>query len=204
MASSDVAVGNRALTKLGSTRIMTSFDDDTREARLIALVYADMRDSLLREHTWRFAKKRVQLASSTNEPLFANNKKYFPLPSDYIRAVTSSDQYVSWEIEGSNILYGGDVFDFVYIARIEDPTKWDVFFTETLICRIAQEISIPLLGAESVAIHDRMARLYQESLSKARHYGAVEVDSVFVPSEEILAARYGGYGYPLPYITGQL
>lgn len=204
MASSDVAVANRALTKLGSTRVISSFDDGTREARLVALVYYDMRDSLLREHTWRFAKKRVQLASSTDEPIFTNSKKYFPLPADYIRAVTSSDQYVSWEIEGSNILYGGDTFDLVYIARIEDPTKWDVFFTEALVCRIAQEISIPLLGAESVGVHDRMAKLYQENLSKARHYGSVETDSLFVPSEEILAARYGGYGYPLPYITGQL
>ena len=200
MATSDIAVANRTLTKLGSTRIITSFDDDTREARLISLVYNDIRDSLLREHTWRFAKKRVQLASSTDTPLFADGRKYFPLPSDYIRAVTSSDAYIAWEIEGSNILYQGDAFDLIYISRIEDPTKWDSFFTEALIYRLAQEISIPLLGSESVGIHDRMAKLYQETLSKARHYGSVEIDQIQVPSEQILSARYG---YPLSYLTGQ-
>lgn len=204
MASSAVAVANRTLTKLGSTRLITSFKDEAREARLVALVYDDMRDSLLREHTWRFAKRRVQLAASTTSPVFANGKKYFPLPSDFVRAVQSSDLYIEWEIEGNNILHSGDSFDLVYVARIEDTTKWDAFFTEALICRMAQEISIPLLGSESAGIHDRMEKLYQENLSKARHYGAVETDSLIAPSEAILSARIGGYGYPVPYITGQL
>jgi hypothetical protein len=118
--------------------------------------------------------------------------------------VTSSDVYQKWEIEGPNILHSGSSFDFVYIARIEDPTKWDVFFTETLVARIAQEISIPLLGTESGSIHDRMFQMYKENLSKARHYGAVETDNLEVVSDEILASRWSGYGYPIPFASGQL
>lgn len=61
MASSDVAICNSALIKLGVAEI-TSLSQNVKRAQLCDEQYPKVRDELLRNHVWNFAIKRKVLA----------------------------------------------------------------------------------------------------------------------------------------------
>jgi len=60
MASTKITISNSALALIGERRI-TTLADETEEARIVALVYDDVRDEVLTEHPWTFALKRAVL-----------------------------------------------------------------------------------------------------------------------------------------------
>lgn len=64
MATSDVAICNLALAKVGGESI-TSLSDSNKRANLCNIIYPAARDRLLLAHRWNFAIKRKQLAKDT-------------------------------------------------------------------------------------------------------------------------------------------
>ena len=64
MALTETTIANRALTYIGSSRIVNLDTDATLEAVQARLHYEPVRDSLLRSFAWRFASTRLQLVSS--------------------------------------------------------------------------------------------------------------------------------------------
>ena len=65
--SSKVEIGNLALTKLGAARI-TSFADDSKQARALSAIFDPMRDAELTLHPWSFAILRASLPARRRRP----------------------------------------------------------------------------------------------------------------------------------------
>jgi len=64
---SSVGISNIALSKIGAQRI-TSFSENTENARLLNAIYGTIRDEVLRAHPWNFAIKRTAPALAYTLP----------------------------------------------------------------------------------------------------------------------------------------
>lgn len=67
MSLNALQIGNTALIKLGLP-VMSSFDDKTPLSEVVRLRFAPLRDLILRNHAWHFAKKRITLYPISGEP----------------------------------------------------------------------------------------------------------------------------------------
>jgi hypothetical protein len=184
--TSKVAIVNRALTKLGATRIV-ALTDNTKEAREMAATFDIVRDSELRANRWSFSIARAELAADITAPLFEYSHR-FPLPSDYLRGlmigtlwpgVDISDYRTGpsgqdWAIEGGYILFNSaGPLRLRYISRVTDTTLWDASFVEAFACKLAVET------CEAITQSSEKRQLaqseYATALQVARRAGAIEL-----------------------------
>jgi hypothetical protein len=139
--ASEVDICNLALNKIGQNTII-SLTEDSKAARICNLFYADTRDSLLRQHPWNFAVKRVELAKLTTTPVFGFDNE-FQLPSDCLRVMYTNLQFPQdkFRIEGKKLLADSDSIKVEYISRVEDTTQFDALFVDALWMSLAARIS---------------------------------------------------------------
>lgn len=142
------------MTKLGAARI-SSFDDNSTEARAIKSLYDIARRALLRRCLWNFAKKRTTLSAvavpaGQTDWTFTNQ---FQLPPDFLRLIQVNDYSEPlgfnlgrteddspYQIEGGRILTNYPApLKIRYIADVTDPTKYDSVFIEAFASQIAFE-----------------------------------------------------------------
>lgn len=191
MASSKVQICNWAIAKIGSESFITDLNEDTKYARFLNIVYDGVRDSILRQHLWRFARKRVQLAPLAQTVPFESGNQ-FQLPSDCLRVVGSSAEYFGgygrWFTEGDRKLIADtDVFDLVYIASIDDPLAYDSIFTEMFATKLGMEMAI--LAANSAGLRSILEADYNRLKLQAAHVGSTEQDSMKFISETLIQAH---------------
>lgn len=156
MATSNVAIANLALTKLGDLRIL-NLTDNTKQAREVNAVFDMARDYLQRRFSWRFCMKRAQLAASSDTPLWDYSYQY-PVPVDCLRIVqvgqyfptpdmsdligTGGQEYV---LEAGNILSNdAGPLKLRYLSRITDPIKFDPAFDMAFSAYLAYLLAEPL------------------------------------------------------------
>lgn len=190
MSSNIVEICNMALAKIGSDSFITSLDDDTKAARHLSIFYAPIRDSLLRSHLWRFARKQYQLAPLVEQPLF-DGGNYFQIPTDCLRVVIPDEDYYygynRWNVEGDKIIADTTVLNIIGIQRVEDTAKFDPIFTEALATRLAHELCMPL--AQSETLKNALKADSRELIIRAAHVGATEQDSSKFISEILIGAH---------------
>lgn len=68
MALSDVGLCARALVRLGAAPI-TSFNDETAESEIAAILYGSSRDALLAAYPWSFATGQMVLTPLVDTPV---------------------------------------------------------------------------------------------------------------------------------------
>lgn len=178
--SSEVDIANSALRKIGANTI-TSFLDGTSNANIVADQYENVRDYLMRAHTWNFATKLKKLARSANTPAFQWDHQY-PVPSDFLRVVAVADNdaghgVVKYEIgyddtDGNVIFADVDELWLRYIARITDPNRMSPDFREALSFALAAEFAVSI--ANSNTLHDRMFDRFQRIFRRARSADGME------------------------------
>lgn len=185
MATSDVAIANRALGKLGQTTIV-SLTQDSTAARAINAIYTGVRRAEIRKHPWNFAKTRAQLAASADEPAFDFGYA-FPLPADCLRVLNKAD--VDWKIEGQEILSNGaGPLEIVYLRDVTDPNIFDEAFIEAFACKLSMEVAEKLTSSSEK--RDRAMREYQYALAEARRTNAIERMSEDRIEDDWEKARY--------------
>ncbi|MGL5363063.1 MAG: hypothetical protein ACRDBH_09295 [Bosea sp. (in: a-proteobacteria)] len=181
------------MTKLGAARI-SSFDDNTTEARAIKSLYDIARRTLLRRALWSFAKRRtklaaVALAAGTEDWDF---KYQYNLPVDFLRLIQVNDYSVPigfnpgrtrddspYQIEGNRILTNFPApLKIRYIADVTDPTKYDSIFIEAFASQIAFECCETVTQSNT-----KKAALAQET--KAWIVEAMKVNQVESPPEAL-------------------
>jgi hypothetical protein len=170
MATSVVAIVNNALIKVGANSI-TSLTENSEAARAANLVYAQLRDTVLRDHPWNFAVTRAACALDSNTPAFDWSYQYF-LPDGCLRVLRL--QYVDqeYEVEGRLILTNASPCNIKYIAQVTDPNLFDAMFIEALSARIAAELAVTL--AESSTLAKMMSEVYREKIMDARSIDGME------------------------------
>lgn len=184
MATSDVAIANLALTKIGDLRI-TALSDNTKPAREINAVYGMLRDKLQRTYNWRFCVKRAALAADVATPVFDYSYQY-SIPTDCLRVLQINAYYPApdlsdlissggqeYVIEGGKILTrSSGVLNLRYLARIEDTTRFDSSFDEAFSALIAYNVCEAL--TQSDAKKNAALRDYRMALMDAVRANAIE------------------------------
>jgi hypothetical protein len=195
MPISDIAICNRALDMLGADPVM-SFDDDNQVGRLCKRNYEPVRDAVLRAYPWNPAIRRAALPALAELPAWGFTFQYAlpegPEPACCLRVlqVEGEPEGVAGEyrIEGRRILSDdGPPLKILYIARIEDPTRFGPLLVDAIAARLAAEFAYPLTA--STALSQAMGQIYRDKLAEARAIDAQEGTAGRITAGEWLESR---------------
>lgn len=188
--ASEVGIANRALQKLGATRI-TSLSDASTSARACNACYETLRDAALRRHPWNFAVARAELAADATAPTWGRANA-FQLPSDFLRLLPPYPEdnvnTLDWQIEGRKIYTDDSAPLYVrYIAQVTDPNTMDILFRELLASTMAVEMCEELTqsNTKKAALRDEI----KEIIAEAKRTNAIENVSAATPEDTWLTAR---------------
>lgn len=163
MAESKIRVANLALGKVGA-RSISSFGEDSPEARAISEVYDDILFEVLSEHIWSFAQKRAVLTTLAESPVFEDDGVtiVYGLPSDFLKLNFTNTQFAIVHLEDGKILSDTQDLKIKYTYKNEDPTKYTVKFTQALVARLAAEICFTLTN--SVSKTEKLQKNYDDNI----------------------------------------
>jgi hypothetical protein len=184
--ASKTAIANRALSKLGETRVSNVDTDNTKPAKVIRFMYDIVRDAMLAAYPWNFAIKRVQIAADASAPAWGYTKQY-TLPVDFLALleIRGNPQY---SIEGGKIQTNEGAPIYIrYIAQITDTGLFDALFVEAFATRMAYE------GCEEITQSntkkDLLARDLQGILKEAYASNAIQSQPQELESDTWLLSR---------------
>lgn len=163
----ETSIAISALTKIGSERI-SSIDEDSKRARLCKDRISILRNEVLEAHPWKFARKRVELAS-TGEPDYGWDFS-FDLPNDYIQMVIDPEERDTLDdyiIEGRKILANEETAKIIYIFEETNYSRWSHQAAEALAWRLAADIAYAISQSKEVA--SLMMDGYMKFLKDARY-----------------------------------
>jgi len=185
--ASVVGICNIALSNIGDEKI-SSLTDNNDRARACNLRYEDTRDAVLRAHPWNAATTRVELAVSTDAPVWGFTYKY-ALPSDCLRVLDVYDYTVPFSIEGRFLLTNNSTAKLKYIARITDPNVYDILLQQAIGIRLAAEIAEALTGRTE--LKQEMYNKYLLILSEARGVDSQEKGMpMVIEANDFINARF--------------
>lgn len=194
MATSSVAIANRALTKIGAARII-ALDDDNEQSNTLESMFDIVRDAELRANLWHFSKARALLPALTDKPTFGFSHQ-FQLPSDCLRLVQVGDVRV-WprpRVEGWYSIEGGRIIindpgplRLRYVRRVEDTTAFDALFVEAFACRLAIEACETLSNSNTKK--QMLWDEYLQAMRAARRANAIERPAVATSEDTWLESR---------------
>ena len=182
MATTDVDICNRALSRLGTRATIAALDENSTEARTAAIWYAATRDTLLRAHDWNFARRRVILAEQGAAPTGWTFR--YALPTDCVRLLrlASASPEVGaprFEVAGDAtsrfVLSDEPAAEAVYTARVDDPNLYDAGFASALVDQLAAHIAYPITQKTETAV--RLAQIARGALADAMATDANEADT---------------------------
>ncbi len=164
MAVSDVQIAKLALNHVGDRYDITSLTEASNEAEQINLVYDTVRDALIREHPWKFAKRYVSPATLAGtvpagwtymftypsdglrvwrivNPLDPAGDTLPPLKFDVIRNADDVKVIVTDEEEP----------EFEYSKRVTNSSEFDHLFDWAFSWRLAENIAMAVTGDAGIA-----------------------------------------------------
>lgn len=142
-----------------------SFDDGTVEAQAGFFIYPTARKSELSSYPWHFATLNTlvdPLASPPTDPLWDFE---FAKPTNCIRVQTVTDaegRNTKWLDTGRSIKCNRSPIRIEYVADVAE-IDMPAYFENLLVCRLAWQMSRPLLGDETTT-----ARLFNEYVEMRR------------------------------------
>jgi hypothetical protein len=157
-----------ALGMLGKPGI-TSLDDDSNEARACKAFYAPVRDAVLEDHVWTFAKRQYVLTTpDATAPLFKFLYRYL-LPGEVVLAHRcdngNGDYRMDWERVGQYIHTDETTVNLEAVAKTEDSSLYSPSFCQAVAARLAAEISIPFTGNRQLQAD--LWQVYQQKVKDA-------------------------------------
>lgn len=165
MAVTVVTICNLALSRLGTKATIASLDEASVEARICNANYVDVRDTLLRDFDWNFARRVETLAERDEDPPTGWSYVY-SVPNLCARfrgiwtgpAMTGAP--VAWALGGIADTSGNDVSavftnqseaEGVYTRIIENSELFSAGFVKALSWRLAEAIALPITTKEGIA-----------------------------------------------------
>lgn len=164
MATSDISICAAALQLIGAEEI-TSFLDETREARICASIYKIVKDDLLQSHTWRFSTRQEQLNRLVATPLYGYAYAY-SLPSDFLRLVGKSNPTTPHQIF-ENKVYTDLTPVYASLQYSVKETFFPAYFVRLMILEMAGLLAASLLEDENKA--DKFSGFAKTQMIKARN-----------------------------------
>lgn len=194
VAISDVLICSMALLELGS-RPINSFDEDTEPARICSNVYQNVRDEMLRQHPWNFAKKRALVSPMKTPPEF-DFAYQFQVPPDFIRAIevnglrseTGVGLPPGYAFENGMILADVNLIRLRYIFRNDQPQEWDSAFIRLMVAAMKRSIAYAITrdqGAVATATQE-----WALALRAAKQTNGMELPPQQIDGNAFIEARY--------------
>ena len=184
--ATDTSIANQALLALGEAPI-TSLGDDTKPAKAVKAIYADVRDAVLEASSWTFAVKRFNPPKSATPPLhgFANA---FPLDSNILRVLSIGRDNVDWDVEGSDLVTNETAVSLKAIVRIDDPSLYSPLFVQAFAARLAADLAIVI--TKSHKMRETQLAVYEKRLQEAASMDGTQHKSKRMRSTYLTNARY--------------
>ena len=159
---SRVRICNMALSHVGANSNIESLTENSAEAAACDLWYDFSRLQTLEANDWGFARRRLTLATHSDDPpdgVWAYRYQY-PSDSVIVRKIQSpageNAEPIPWEVETSEdqstktILTDLSEAIAVYTFDLEDVNLFSAFFVEMLSFALANHIAFTLTGKQSV------------------------------------------------------
>jgi len=179
MAVSDVQIAKLALSHIGDRYDITSLDEATPEAEQVNLIYTDVRDALLREHPWNFARRFYTPAalSGTAPAGWGFMYAYPPTALKVLKLVHPLDprgeklEPLKFAVARNNddikvLMSNEQEPEFEYVKQITLATEFDAMFDMAFSWRLAEHLAMPLTGDGQIA--DKMERKSRMEVEKAK------------------------------------
>lgn len=147
----EVEICSAALLILGAQPI-TSMEPNSDRAILCAQLYPIVLESMLREHTWACATKRVALAPDGDAPLY-DYAYQFTLPADFLRMLSVGEfgAEEDFRIEGRKLLADCNPCYLRYVFRNEVEATWDSMLVECVTLALAQRMAYAITQNATLA-----------------------------------------------------
>lgn len=198
-------IANKALARINVPPVL-SIDGNDPQAEEANRAWDMVRDEVLREGGWNFARRRAQLSRLTETPAFEFSY-YYALPADFISLLELNEIGVTeggaekFEIEGASnnalvIASDAETVKIVYTAKVTDTSIYDSLFTEALSLRLAAELSTFLTGSRSQ--YQELLREYEMAISRAKLADSRDARGEggkmrgFIEGSELVQSRFVG------------
>lgn len=197
MAVSKIEICNIALTRLGFPAI-ASLDERSNEARYCSKLYDSAVTSVLRDHHWNFASKRVRPAAVPKPEEFVEYTYLYEVPVDCIRVksiLNASGDECSFSLESymdSGYSFKGVATNepepvMVYTKEVTDVRLFDAGFVEALTFRLAADLAWPLVREHEA--ESSMLQKYAAALPSAMSTDSQEGKREPEPEDTWISSR---------------
>lgn len=177
--SSDISICTSALLMIGADEI-SSFDDETREAKLCANLYPTTRDSLLQQHPWRFSLGQSSLARLVDTPLYGYDYAY-QLPSGFLRVIEAErGDFAIYE----DVIYSNQPsLNITYQFRPAE-TSMPAYFTRVLELKMSEILAVSV--SEELAKSNVFAEKVRQEVIRARSIDSQQQTNFEIESNNFL------------------
>lgn len=165
--ASAISICSNALQLLGDSPI-ASFSEGTKRSQLCANLWLQVRDDIMRKHSWTCLRKSVTLAAEATA--YSTDWGYsFVLPGDWMRTIQIGDrgERADYEQQGRRILTDRATLPLVYVSRIEDPSQWDASMVDAACSEMAARLAYPITQSASLAQLKRQEADYAMRVAKS-------------------------------------
>lgn len=199
----ELDVVNRALVKLGSTKI-TSLTADSKDARVMNNIVDPVRDRFLRSNPWNPAVDRAILAKDTVAPAWGFASRFI-LPADFLKLLnvessgrvfsTGSSSHrtpplnIEYRLEGDYILTNeSNSLNIRYVKRLTDMSRYTSDMLEALSTLYAVEACMSITG--DLPTKRELRDEYDELIKIAKRNDGWEDDRYIFPDDSWLTVRF--------------
>jgi hypothetical protein len=215
--ASDTEIANLAISHLGVGKEISNLTTEkSEEARACRRFYNVARDQTLRDHSWPFARREVNLSLIQSFTTTASEWTYsYRYPSDAVKIIRIiSDNYgnrnpsrqgrIPYKIAGDSsarIIYTDEEnAKCEYIKRETDEGFYPSDFEMAFSYRLARLIAPRLTSGDPFGLVDRMEELYRNEIRMAQVNSMNEEQVDENPASELERSRGGheifaDYGY---------
>lgn len=185
--ASKATIFNMALNLLGQDPIADPDGSGVPESAL-RQAYDICRKSLLEQHPWNFAIKRVALDKESEAPAMEYTAA-FGLPSDCLRIIEVYNPTSSYKEEYGLILSDDSTMKIKYIRDEQDTSRFSALFTELLAYDIAIASEYKITNQQS--LQQLLQTKRRELLIKAKMVDAQkDYNTKKLTNKSILAMDY--------------
>jgi hypothetical protein len=151
-----------ALSHLGESGAIESFEEQTPQGRQVRLWYDFSRVSTLESYNWSFARKRRILAEHSDDPPDGIWQYRYQYPDDCVKArwienpLGPDADKVPFSVEQSEdgfsktILTDMEDAKLIYTKNVESPSLFTMHFAQTLSLNLGAHMAVALTGKRSL------------------------------------------------------
>lgn len=163
MAITSNGIAERAF-RLAEMSPISSFADDSEEARAAAVEYPVALSQCLEANDWSFASLLADLPASTGHIADTDLPNTYVLPANLVRIIEVWPRETKWRLDSDVLRTDQPAPQRIrYTRTIEDPTKLPSTFTLAVSYRLAS-----ILARRFTSSNNRATALYESSVDYLR------------------------------------